>query len=94
MHIMCNDDDMLPLQGFTVAAQPINKSAAKVGSAGRTDAAAGSEHSADGKDEVKAGNQGYAERFGKFKEDGQADSPSPPKFPPTLISFKPPDYTL
>ena len=81
-------------QGFTVAAQPINRSAAKVGSAGRTDAAAASRHAADGKEEAKAGNQGYAERFGAHKESDEAKPAAAPKFPPTLITFTPPDYTL
>ena len=81
------------MQGFTIAAHPVNKAAAKVGSGGREDAAVASEHPAKPKGNLEAGNKGYMERFGKH-EGEQSDAAAPPKFPPTLISFKPPDYTL
>lgn len=91
----CNLIPELAVQGFTVAAHPINKTAAKVGSAGREDATAGSEHPARSKGSVKAGNEGYMDRFGKHEGDKpEAEAAAPPKFPPTVISFKPPDYTL
>ena len=83
----------LAVQGFTVAAHPINKTAAKVGSAGREDAAAGSQHPARSKGSMKAGNEGYMDKFGKH-EGVQSEAAAPPKFPPTVISFKPPEYTL
>ncbi|KAK9867348.1 hypothetical protein WJX84_010011 [Apatococcus fuscideae] len=80
--------------GFTIAAQPINKAAAKVGGAGREDAAPASKNPKDPKDSIKAGNEGYGERFGKVEADSAAPAAEAPKFPPTLIHFKPPNYTL
>lgn len=80
-------------EGFTIAAHPVNKAAAKVGSGGREDAAVASEHPAQPKGNVKAGNEGYMDRFGKH-EGEQSEAAAPPKFPPTLITFTPPDYTL